>query len=483
MSGLIMPLVPKGTETLVGRTRIIAVQDSGTIRRDTDVWGIARDFVKHALTDTGNALFEDRIDSVDLAQFKSAYFEGDAERPFQRPMAILMRKVALELPFQPVANRDAVFAIATIESHDRKDRVAVLISGPSQLGFSNTNASGPMLDQDREEVRSWFALVDLTRRLASELEQNSPPKLPEIHITIPTGPGHRGEWTIESVRNYAAERLQDYEVRREHSVWTATPKLHAQKALSVSDELRDKFVQFIKKADHRFNERRSQSQDEIAKQEFGRWVIAHQLVPEPDTPVSLRALPHIVRNAKGSEVGWPIGIVQTRPDAAPVLWDDGLEAWVISKVMHPSLDYWYAKSTGFFYQTRALEEDLEIAPGHQVFDVTLPIWRMGEAILHAWRMAKAYGTRTDFSQFYARYEGLAGRILWSHRPEIRLSDKYIARTDSWSNEIQIPTGISLSVEVLAELTYKLLNTLYEKFDLFDLPYETYLTELRSMIKG
>jgi hypothetical protein len=157
-----------------------------------------------------------------------------------------------------------------------------------------------------------------------------------------------------------------------------------------------------------------------------------------------------------------------------------VEAWIWSEVWHRSLDYWYARPTGFFYQTRAFEEDLELQPGAAVFHVTLPIWRMGEAMLHASRMAQNYGTPVEHIRFYSRYQGLADRVLWTPRPEFELFDRYVCRSDVWSNEINIP--LEFDTERLATMLHQLLTPLYEQFDLFDMPLDAYRNELRRMLE-
>jgi len=239
----------------------------------------------------------------------------------------------------------------------------------------------------------------------------------------------------------------------------------------------DEFMQSIEEADARFNSL-YRSDPRTAPLSFGRWSVSHQLVPVPP-PVSLSQLSQILQRSKGTETGWPIGVFLTGDDNRPRPYRETIEAWIPERVWG-GIDYWTAKATGFFYQTRGFEEDLELQPGAAVFDVTLPIWRMGEAMLHAARMARNYGTPVEHIRFYSRYQGLADRVLWSHRPEVDLFRRYVCRSDVWSNEINIP--VEFPIEGLAGMVYQLLSALYEQFDLFEMPLDAYRNELRRMLE-
>lgn len=105
---------------------------------------------------------------------------------------------------------------------------------------------------------------------------------------------------------------------------------------------------------------------------------------------------------------------------------------------------------------------------------------MGEAMLHAARMARNYGTAVEHIRFYSRYQGLADRVLWTHRPEFDLFGRYVCRSDVWLDEINIP--VEFDAERLAGMLHQLLTSLYEQFDLFDMPLDAYRSELRRMLE-
>lgn len=265
------------------------------------------------------------------------------------------------------------------------------------------------------------------------------------------------------------------------STYIGRGKLSGVKAPLVSSKT-DDFHGLIDEADARFEMLRSQSDSEIVKKKFGRWTIAHQIVPAAQGK-SLRELNAILEQSEGKETGWPIGVVMSKGDLRPRPWNDILEAWIVTQATYPQLDYWFAKPSGFFYVTRAFHEDIALEEDKPLFEWIIPIWRMAEGILHATRVASAYGTIVDCIQFFARYQGLTNRVLWNNRPIMVAGPArdYVCRTDVWSKEIIVPPD--LHVESLPDTVQTLLQPLYEKFDLFEMPAQVYKREIIRMLQG
>lgn len=242
----------------------------------------------------------------------------------------------------------------------------------------------------------------------------------------------------------------------------------------------DLFIRHVDFADSRFRELCSTFETESVKKAKGRWTIAHQIVPSP-LPVSLSRLLSILDDSEGHETGWPIGVTLDKEEYRPRPLGRAIEAWIADGIITDHLDYWYARPDSFFFATRGLQEDLSMQPGGGVFEWILPIWRMGEGILHAVRMDRAFGSNSNFSRFLARYDGLAGRTLWNSRPEIQgPMQRHICRVDTWSNEIRVPKELDL--EILTSLLVSLLSSLYEQFDFFEMPRNVYLMELKKMVE-
>ena len=91
---------------------------------------------------------------------------------------------------------------------------------------------------------------------------------------------------------------------------------------------------------------------------------------------------------------WSSFVQLTRREFEPRFVEGHFEAWigrpVEDRMMQDSAhcDYWRAHPSGLFFLLRGYDEDAidGIAPG-TVIDITLPIWRVGEALLYASRIA------------------------------------------------------------------------------------------------
>jgi hypothetical protein len=126
------------------------------------------------------------------------------------------------------------------------------------------------------------------------------------------------------------------------------------------------------------------------------------------------------------------------------------------------------------------DSDAGVEPG-TVLDVTLPIWRIGECLLHAERLAKTImGNEPTSIAFRAVWNGLQGRTLlsWATPRRIFFDSRGPSRQDSVTSERIIPTG-QIS-ETLPELVKALTKPLYESFDFYDIPSTVVREELLKM---
>jgi hypothetical protein len=133
----------------------------------------------------------------------------------------------------------------------------------------------------------------------------------------------------------------------------------------------------------------------------------------------------VLGRSAGRLTGWPTWWVPTRGAIAPYMQDGSVECWLgrdadrhFGDAAHS--DFWGVSPDGFAFLLHGYQEDgphvmgrRDIEPGG-VFDVTLPVWRVGEALLHAERLVAAnLGGDGLTVAFRARYEGLRGRRLVS----------------------------------------------------------------------
>ena len=111
------------------------------------------------------------------------------------------------------------------------------------------------------------------------------------------------------------------------------------------------------------------------------------------------------------------------------------------------------------------EDGQETFPPGTIFDTTLPIWHMGEALLHGERLASLMreGDSEITIHFRAVYSGLSGRVLrsWANPLSDLLLEGHAARSDEAVLEAIVPAG---DVETrLAEHLFPLVSSLYERF--------------------
>ena len=122
-------------------------------------------------------------------------------------------------------------------------------------------------------------------------------------------------------------------------------------------------------------------------------------------------------------------------------------------------DFWRADPKGLMFLIRRLQEDTDfrnVEPG-TCFDLTLPVWRTGECILHAVRLArKLEAEQLDLTM---SWEGLTGRELRalasSHR---MLFPGRRSTEDSVSTSVSAP--IATVLDALPDLVKQLLEPLF-----------------------
>lgn len=132
------------------------------------------------------------------------------------------------------------------------------------------------------------------------------------------------------------------------------------------------------------------------------------------------------------------------------------------------------------------EDGQETFPPGTVFDTTLPIWRMGEVLLHAGALAKLMakgGPETIIIKLRVLYTGLRGRQLksWANP----LSGTFMEGRPSRSDEVLLEADIPAAdmKEHLAEHLQPLISSLFERFDAESVSYEFVASEVSKFIKN
>lgn len=185
--------------------------------------------------------------------------------------------------------------------------------------------------------------------------------------------------------------------------------------------------------------------------------------------------------------GWSPFLSLGTPEWAPYVQEDYIEAWVgrpvAGRADHDSShsDFWRAARDGRLYTIRGYSEDaLDNRPPGRFFDVTMPVWRVGEGLLFARRLAEEFG-EVEAIAVRCNFTGLADRRLASVTGRRDILEDRVCRTAAVVVETQAtPAQID---DNLVEVLHQLLTPLYERFDFFQLPLFLVDEEINSMARN
>ena len=235
----------------------------------------------------------------------------------------------------------------------------------------------------------------------------------------------------------------------------------------------DSLQSFIHEARRRWSELADDlPENNAARQAYGYSEQAYAINGIERYPTLSKLLKTLAEAPRTS--GWSPFWVPSRASLKPAIRDGLIECWlgkpdndrVFEDAAHS--DFWQVARDGSAYLQRGYQED---GPDHEpgtVFDLTLPIWRTAEVLLHASWLAKSLdcGAGTEI-QFFARYNGLAGRELLSWaKPLLRLALEGRNRARATSVDLGLVTTIGQIDKNLPGVVEKILLPLYERFDGF-----------------
>ena len=159
--------------------------------------------------------------------------------------------------------------------------------------------------------------------------------------------------------------------------------------------------------------------DDPAKFPHGHYELGFEILAAKPLP-NLAEMRRAMQQAGAiKHTGWGPFVQLTRPEYEPRIVAGAIEAWLGRHWEHvlgrdpAHSDFWRADTAGRVVQIRGYDEDA--APGRepgQWIDVTLPVWRVGEAILYVGRLSELFGENLSFL-VRCRYTGLQGRVLTS----------------------------------------------------------------------
>lgn len=215
----------------------------------------------------------------------------------------------------------------------------------------------------------------------------------------------------------------------------------------------------------------------------GKWSVSYALaLPSPPAPIPLADLRAVLKRAQGSETGWPPFMVAEREDIKPKVVGGIIQcSFAEARFDDPSSsDFWSASPTGEFFVMRGYQEDSkrDFEP-RTVFDLTIPIWRLGEVLLHAARVAKFLLQPNAVVGVVAHWDGLDGRVLrpWAN-PNRVLFQKRMCEDTRY--EVSFATNPAEIERNLSELLQRHLADLYARFDFFVPPPALFAEEVAQL---
>jgi hypothetical protein len=227
----------------------------------------------------------------------------------------------------------------------------------------------------------------------------------------------------------------------------------------------------------------------------GRYCFAYEIIGER-RQIALAHLSEVLRASVVRHTGWAPFWYPTRDGIKPYPRDGAVECWLGGDPQTPfgerdaaHSDFWRIDPEGLAFLLRGFQEDgmtgqrpgQPTVPPATVFDITLPVWRVGETLLHARSLAANLFEEPATIRFVAIYEGLADRSLVSIDDRRHVWEGRVARQDS----ITLSTHVDAKAidPNLPEIVHPLLSPLYSLFDFFELPMQLVVDELARLRAG
>jgi transcriptional regulator with XRE-family HTH domain len=200
--------------------------------------------------------------------------------------------------------------------------------------------------------------------------------------------------------------------------------------------------------------------------------------------LSLKEFLDVLNRVAGHETGWPPWWLPSRPEIAPYPKDEMIECWLKETTFKDPAhaDYWLADPKGRMFLVRGYQEDStdKFLPG-TVFDLTLPVWRVAECLLHAKRLAIELGGEQARVDVAFEWGGLKGRTLTAWAEPMRmLFEGRSAKQDSVRTSI-VAVAADINPATLPTLVSELTIPLYNIFDFFEPQRSLFVEEIEKML--
>jgi len=162
-------------------------------------------------------------------------------------------------------------------------------------------------------------------------------------------------------------------------------------------------------------------------------------VPYGLNQIDNTTLLEIAEKSECHNTGWPIGVVMTKREYAPVSLADGIRAVINTG---DEFDYWALNNRGHFFFVRSHQEDAshaqELAKGSKFLWFDVAIWRISEIISYTSNLCTELNLKqSDNIKLVLSYEGLKDRVLSVSKP-LRLLGTYGKCTeDKYEGDLEL----------------------------------------------
>ena len=231
--------------------------------------------------------------------------------------------------------------------------------------------------------------------------------------------------------------------------------------------------------------------DDPARMPYGHYEIGFSFLGS-EQPISLTELRKRIDIASSVHLtGWPPFLYLHRIPYEPRPIGGAIETW-LGNPGNPkddqrlfrdpvTSDFWRIHPAGDFFMLRGYDEDSSRRyEAGKTFNVRLPIWRLGEILLFASRIAKLFGDDLEIL-VKCQYYGLLNRQLIDSDSFFSSTFGAVCLDDAVSLETQ--ATIRQIEDNLVEVLQVLLHPLYERFSFFELTPRLVTGELERLRSG
>lgn len=226
--------------------------------------------------------------------------------------------------------------------------------------------------------------------------------------------------------------------------------------------------------------------DHPSRMPMGHYAVGYNILGVPQR-LEGAALLTALRRGEVRHTGWPPFWVPDRDGIRPYPHNGNVECWLGRDDEHNDRtpahsDFWVAAPDGKLFLQRGYQEDSREIPRYQAgtwFDLTLPIWRMGEVMLHAASMAQQFNAADADIAYRAEWAGLRGRALVGREDRLLwIGRNHVCHQDQFQTTLVV--SAAQIRDALPEVLHRLLTPLYAVFDFFELPLGLVTEELARM---